>query len=315
MEKALTLWLLKTQATPGTPEVALAAGDYIECTKDSAGIEADPQSADIDLAGNGYGHDQAVQGRKLANVGLTFPLREELAGHIPGAVIACQSARFAMTENGGYFELAPSNIIQTDCTVWEYSGNMNTDACLLHKAGNVKFGGKLIFDFSGDCYGKLELTGNGLEVGAPIDASQPTVAKDGSVVSALTSVPTFTLCGETVFRPLNLEIDFGQEVAVSVLPSASTGSGKAHVTNRKMTYTAKLIRDIVATVDPVTKSYAGTLGAMALIYGTGAAIDLSCTSISIRKWSKSEDNGIETIDLEGQILDNSLLLKIKGSST
>lgn len=314
MEKALKLWLLKLQAVPGTPEVALDATDYIEATEDSSGIAADIQSADIALSGNGYGHDLAVQGRRLVNAGLTFPLREEQAAHIPGFVKALQCARFAMTENAGFFELVPSNTVEHDCTIWEYSGNLNAGASLVSKAGNVKFGGKLSFDFGGDCYAKMELTGNGLEIEPPSNSSQPTVVKDGSVIPSLKNVATFTLNGSSSYRVLTLDIDFGQEIAVSVLPSVISGCGKAHVTNRKITWSAKVYRELTTTVDPIVDQYASNPGALSLVYGASNGIDLSCPSVTVRKVANSEENGIESWDLEGQVLNNDLLLKIAGSS-
>ncbi len=313
MENTLKLFLLKLQGTPDTPEAALVAGDLAEVDP-SSGIESDTQVAEIDLVGGGYTQDIAVVGRKKCNVNLNFPIREEQAGHTPKLVEAIQCARFAVTESAGYFVLTPSNTVQTDCTVWEYSGDLGASLSLVHKAGNVKFNGKLSFDFSGDSYGKCELNGVGQEVAAPIVGSQPTVTKDDSVVNALLGV-TCTINGDADYEPLSLEIDFGQEVENKTLASDTTGCGGSVVTKRKIKFTTKVYRAIPATVDPIAALYAATEGTLNLAYGAADLIKIECNNAQITSVKKDEDAGIETYTIEGQINQNDLTISITGSST
>ena len=313
MENTLKLFLLKLQSVAGTPEAALVAGDLAEVDP-ASGIESDTQVAEIDLVGGGYTQDKAVVGRKKANVNLNFPIREEQAGHTPKLVEALQCARFAVTESAGYFVLTPSNTTTDDCTVWEYSGDLGASLSLVHKAGNIKFNGKLSFDFSGDSYGKCELNGVGLEVAAPIVGTQPTVTKDNSVVNALLGV-TCSINGDSDYEPLSLEIDFGQEVENKTLASDATGCGESAITKRKIKFTTKVYRQIPATTDPIAALYATTEGVLNLAYGASDIMKVECNNAQITSVKKDEDAGIETYTIEGQINQNDLTISITGSST
>ena len=293
MEQVLRLFLLKIQSTEGTAETDLDGSNFIE-VEDSSRLEPDVVPTEINLVGGGYEQDAAVIGRRKANVTLSWPLRKwgaQDSGITPDWVNAWTAARFSHTQNNGYHILKPSNTVYTDCTVWRYSGDLNASKSLLAKAFNVKFDWKLSFDFSGDTIARLELTGVGAYDGAPANATQPTVSKNRSAVPGLTGV-TMSINGDSDYVCTSLEITGNQSVDPTTMPSATGGVGVASVTSRKIKFSAKCYMDVTGTVDPEAALFALTEGAVAVSWGVGTEISVSCAYAQITKVVPSDENGV-----------------------
>ena len=316
MEDTLKLFLFKLQGTEGTPETSLLGIDLLECEAGSK-VEPDIAVTDIALVGGGYTQDAAVVGRQKANVTLICPIRNFGAAasqEEPDWGIVLECSRFAKVENNSYYYYTPSNTVTKDGTCWEYSGNLSATSCLLQKAGNLKFNPKFTFDFAGDTIGKVEFTGVGRDIEAPSNATQPAVEKNRTAVTPLRSA-TLTINGDSDYRCLNLEIDFNQDVEASTLPSDSTGVGKAHVTTRKAKFTCKVYRDVTGTTDAPAALLALTSGALNLTYGASSNIVVACGYSQITKVTPSEENGVQTYDIEGQLNRNDFSIGVLGGAT
>jgi hypothetical protein len=316
MEESLKLFLFKLQGTEGTPETTLVGIDLLECEAGSK-IEPDIAVTEISLVGGGYTQDAAVVGRQKANVTLTCPIRNFGAAASqdePDWGIVLECCRFAKVENNSYYWYSPSNTVTLDGTCWEYSGSLGASLSLLKKAGNLKFSPKFTFDFAGDTIGKVEFTGMGRDVGAPANATQPAAEKNRTAVTPLRTA-TLTINGDSDYRCLNLEIDFNQDIDASTLHSDGTGVGKAYVTTRKAKFTCKVYRDVTTTTDPPADLLALTSGALNLTYGADDNIVVQCGYSQITKVTPSEENGVQTYDLEGQLNRNDFKIGVLGGAT
>jgi len=316
MEDTLKLFLFKKQATEGTPETSLLGIDLLECEAGSK-IEPDVTMTEIALVGGGYTQDAAVMGRQKANVTLICPIRNFGAAaslEEPDWGIALECSRFAKVENNSYYWYSPSNTVTLDGTCWEYSGNLSASSCLLKKAGNLKFNPKFTFDFAGDTIGKVEFTGVGRDGGAPANATQPAVEKNRTAVTPLRTA-TLTINGDSDYRCLNLEIDFNQDIEASTLPSDSTGVGKSYVTTRKAKFTCKVYRDVTGTTDAPAALRALTSGTLNLTYGSSSNIVIQCGYSQLTKVMPSDENGVQTYDIEGQLNRNDFKIGVLGGAT
>uniref|UniRef100_A0A6M3MDG2 Tail protein n=1 Tax=viral metagenome TaxID=1070528 RepID=A0A6M3MDG2_9ZZZZ len=314
MVDSLKLFLFKLQATEGTPETSLVGIDLLECEAGSK-IEPDIAITEIALVGGGYTQDAAVVGRQKANVTLICPIRnfgvkDSLEEPDWGIVLEC--SKFRKYENNGYYWYEPSNTVTQDGTCWEYSGALGSSLSVVKKVGNLKFNPKFTFDFAGDTIGRVEFTGVGRDTGAPVNATQPAVEKNRTAVTPLRSA-TLTINGDADYRCLNLEIDFNQEVEASTLPSDSTGVGKSYVTTRKAKFTYKVYRDVTGTTDPPADLLALTSGTLSLVYGGSNNIRVVCGYSQITKVAPSEENGVQTYDIEGQLNRNDFKIGVLGA--
>ena len=316
MKDALKLFLFQLQETEGTPETDLTGTDFIEADPGS-GIEPDVVVTDINTAGNGFDQDAAVVGKYMCNSTLVFPLRNWGASDsnvLPDWATVLQCAGFSLTQNNGYYILTPvSNSIQ-DGTLWTYSGDLRASQSLLTKAGNLKFSPKFTLDFAGESIGKIEFTGVGRYGGAPTTATQPSVTKNRTAVPPLRSV-TMEINGDSNYRCLNLEIDFNQDVDATTLPSDVSGVGKSEITTRKVKFTAKCYREITATVDPESAMFALTEGAINVSWYISNEIQILSGYSQITKVSPSEENGVQTWDIEGQLNRNDFIIRVLGGSS
>lgn len=316
MVDSLKLFLFKLQGTEGTPETSLLGIDLLECETGSK-IEPDIAVTEIALVGGGYTQDAAVIGKQKANVTLICPIRnfgakDSLEEPDWGIVLEC--SKFRKYENNGYYWYEPSNTVTQDGTCWEYSGNLSASSCLLQKAGNLKFNPKFTFDFAGDSIGRVEFSGVGQYGGAPANATQPAVEKNRTAVTPLRSA-TIVINGDSDYRCLNLEIDFGQTIEASLLPSDSTLVGKTYVNTRKAKFTCKVYRDVTGTTNPPADLLALTSGALSLVYGASNNIRVVCGYSQVTKVTPSEENGIQTYDIEGQLNRNDFKIGILGATS
>jgi len=306
------LFLLRLQNVERTPETVLLNSHFIEVIKDSK-LEPDVQETAIKLVGSGIDQYPSVVGRRKANCTLAHYMRGYGTGNLPHWVNNARAAWFTLSENNGYYILRPSNVAQIAATVWEYSGDTGASSSLVYKAGNIKFDWKITLDFSGDNVAKIEFTGVGAEVADYANATHPVVVKNRTAVPGLTGV-TLTINGDSDYRPLQFEFTGGQPVEATVDPSQTSGVGICKVTDREIKFTGKVYRDVTGTTSPSSALRAGTAAATSFSWGSGECI-LRSNYTQITKCVPTEENGIQTWDLEGICQRNHFEIRVKGGAS
>jgi len=310
------LFLLKLQDTEGTPETTLVGTDVFEADPGSK-IDPDPSKTPIKLVAGKRDQEATVIGRKLANVTLNAPMRPWGASGsrvTPDWVRALQCAGFEKTENNGYWILKPTSTVRKDCTVWMYSGDLRSSYSLLQKVGNVKFDFTINMDFSGDVISKIELTGMGRYDGAPSNATQPSVSRNRTAVPALTGC-TMQIGGDSDYRVLSLTITGNQPTEATVLPTHASGVGINEITDTELKISCKAYREITTTADPEASLYNLTTGALRVWWDADNDVKIDGGYMQIIDVKPSDENGVETWDIEGILQRNDLTIRCLGGTS
>ncbi len=316
MEDKLKLFLFQKQDTEGTPETDLTGADMVEL-EPASGIEPDISPTEIDLVSGSFDQDAAVIGRYRANVTATAPLRPFGAADSDvepdfGPILEC--AGFSVNAQNSYYDYVPVSTSTTDGTMWEYSGAKGANLSLLTKAGNLKFDWKVNLDFSGDVIGRIELTGAGRYDGAPTNSTQPSVTKNRTAVPPLRGV-TMQINADADYRPISFEFTGNQEVDPTVLASHVSGVGMSKITSRKIKFSGKFYRDVTGTTDPQAALFALTEGLTSFSWTSTNGVVVMATYTQLTKVTPSEENGVQTYDVEGQCNRNDFKIRVIGGTS
>ena len=309
--------LLKNQATFGTAESSLVAADVAE-VEAGAVISIDPRVKDISLVGAGFTQNQSIIGPRECGITMNYPFRTEgsesgSAGQVGKALKSCgmlETATDTDTDTtDDRFVYAPTSTQSeyTDSTIWGHSGNLDSSSSMIYKVQNVMFNGKIVLDFD-NAYASLQLDGKGLLTSVPALGTQASVTPSAVATPALINA-TVDIFSDADYIPVNIEIDLGQDIVVTLDPTVEPGLGIALITKRKMTWTAKVYHD--SGVNPYTPLFAGTTGTISVAWGTEPnKFTVSTTKAQIRSAPFSDQDGITTYDLTGILVDNDLSVQI-----
>lgn len=316
--EALNQVLLKIQSTFGTAESSLTASDVAEVERGAKASYA-PKVTDISLVGAGFTQNKSVIGPRECSISLAYPLRTGGAENSPGqAVKALQCCGWKETASdtdadatNDRFAYTPSNKQSEwkDCTVWAYSGNLDTSGSYLRKIQNVMFSGKLSIDFE-TCVAKLMVEGKGALNTEDAAATQATVTPSSTAVASLAGA-TINFFGDADYTLINLEYDFGEAPNTSINGANANGLGMTTQTDRKIKFTAKVYKD--TAIAPVTALNAGTLGTISVMWGTVPnkfTVATGSSKAQITSVSESEQNGYTTYDISGIVIDNDLTITV-----
>jgi hypothetical protein len=314
----LELMLLKLQTTFGTAETTLDGADIIE-PELGAKLTLDVPSSEIELVSGGFPQYPSVIGAYEAGVQLSLPVRsggaENNAGQLAKLLKMCgfgeTTSDTDADSTNDRFIYAPSNSRADwkDGTVWGYSGSKASSDSYLRKAYNVLGTGKFALDFE-KCTAKFEFNGKGVYTGAAAAATQPSANRTSSVITPALRSATLNLFGDTDYDPLSLEFDFGQEVVVTIKGSAAQGRGVSVITKRRISWRAKVYKDV--SVDPETAFLSGTQGTISCAWGTAPnKITLSTTKAQMTSPPNDSDHsGVTCYDLAGICVDNDFAVQI-----
>ena len=313
--KDLQTVLVKEQAVFGTAESSLTGTDAAEVFMDGSTLQAfEHGAAEIRLVNGNPGAAQSVIGPSVASVTLVYPIK---TGNVADALgqwaLPLKASGWTITEATDIYTAEPEYAIGSwkDVTIWTYSGNKTASKSFLNKFYNVMFGWKAIFDFrKGECYGKIEYTGKGVWAQDTALATVPSVTPDTVAVPALRGV-SFSFFGDSDYEPLLIEFECPNDVNVLTKSTVAAGLGQTVIAQKPIKWHAILYRDSGAA--PEAAYSAGTLGTIVLSVGSGQNGYMFASGLSkaqITDFSYGDENGVETIDLTGHIIDNSFAITI-----
>lgn len=319
MREELNTMLIKKQVTFGTEETSLTNSDFAE-VEPGAIITYEPSVKEMKYVGVAAGFAAPVVGPIECGVKFTIPLRTGAAegstgllGRILkgfGMAVATTDTDTDSTQDRFIYTISEDRSNWEDFTGWFYTGAEGSNQSLLTKVGNVMFKGKINLNFD-DATAMLEVEGRGAGSSSPATATRPTCTSTNVLVPALKNV-TFTLLGDSDYRPISMEIDFNQEVIVTVDPTKSSGRGVSIIKRNGITWKAKVYKDVIATVDPYTALSGRAPAAFSCAWGTAPnKITLSSTkALLTAKPDDSDQNGISTWDLSGVFVDNDFAIQL-----
>ncbi len=307
----LSLLLCKLQSTFGTLETSLAGSDLIE-TDGVPTLNVNPNMNEVDLVGGGFDQDASVAGVMENELNFSVPMRAAAADN-PGQVgTLLEAAAMLKAESvDGIFTYTFSSIQSEwqDLTAWMYSGALGASACTLRKGGNGIILPKWTFETGKpvkmDC--KMALTFGGVAV----LATQPLVTKMRTLPAALVGCSLMTINGSAGYRMISGEIDPKQEAKLTVNPGDTYGNGLSIVVGRKLDWKAKVYKDLPATVDPETALTGRGEGSLTIVFGTvPQKVGFSATYSNINDIKHSNQNGVETWDISGQLVRNDFTITL-----
>jgi hypothetical protein len=310
--------LLKEQTVPYTIEAALTNTDFAEV--EAPEFKWAAGAAPIKLSGANSGERPSIIGGYEADVTFSLPLRyggaEGNAG-LFGKVIKAMG--FALADTDTDADLTDDKLIWTPSdnsdnhkamTAWGYSGNKGTGKAILHKIGNVMFGGKLALDFD-QCTTKLSAEGKGYYSGVATAATQASVTPSSVLVPSLKGC-LFSIFGDSDYKPVSFEIDFNQSAVVTIDPTTSSGKGPTVLKrNGAMKWTAKVYKDIPSVVDPETQLTSGATGALSISWGATPNKWTISGTLQLTGLASSDQNGVEAWDMSGIIVDQDLSIQLE----
>jgi hypothetical protein len=298
--------LAKLQASAGTMETLLTSANLMQPMKPSYSL--DPAESPIDLVSAGFGQMPSVIGAYDVGQKMSFPLRPSGVQGVPGDwAIALQACGFKQTPVGNVYSYAPANKDSEwkRLTMWAYSGNLDTSSAILAKLGDLMYNGKITIDFD-KALAILELDGKGRFEAAPAAGTQPTVSRVSTAVPPVRGA-TISIMGVSTFVPLTFELDFGQDISMVRNPAVTSGNAFSVLVKRKMKWSAKVYQDLPASGDPVAQLIAATTGAMSIAWGK---FTVAATSGQITKVGQSDQNGVQTYDISGPVIENDVTISL-----
>lgn len=319
MREELVQLLLKQQATYGTEEVTLTNSDFAE-VEPGASVTFEPAVKTMKYVGVAAGEAAPIIGPIEAGIKFSIPFRtgsaEGAAGFIGtvlrgfGMAVASTDTDADATADRHIYTISEDRTNWKDFTGWFYTGNIGSNKAILTKGYNFLFAGKINLNFD-EATAMLEVEGRGASSGVPVVGTQATCTSTGLLAPALKNV-TFTLLGDSDFKPISMEIDFNQEVVVCLDPTATHSKGFAMIKRNGITWKAKVYKDIPSVVDPNTLLLNRTPASFSCAWGTAPnKFTLSSTkAVLTAKPEDSDQNGISTWDLSGVFVDNDFAIQI-----
>lgn len=293
-----TLLLITSQTTYATM-LTPAAGDVVETIgppKMNPNFNQNP----VELVAGAFDQDASVHGVIENELSFSIYARAKAADDPGQFGRMLRLAQFTQAEGSdGIFTYTPNSTAPfVDGTADLYSGALGTSLSTRRLSSNIMFSPK--FSQEAGKPAMMELTGKGTFNAPAVAGTQPTITKERTLPSTLLGATTLTINNDTDYKLLSWEIDCGQEIQLTKDPTNTYGNGVSVPTNRKISWSAKVYKDIPSVVDPETALTTKSIAAWAIEYGTvPQKVKFASTYGQITEVSHSDESGVETWDLKG----------------
>jgi len=295
----LALLLISEQGTFGTMVTPLISTDLIE-TIGPAKITNNPNMTELSLVAGGHSQDASIPGAVDQDLSFQVPMRVAAADNVGqcGRLLRLCGMKEAEATDGIFtYNFTSKQSEMKDGTAWLYSGNLDANESIRKIGSNAVFAPKWTIEA-----GKFAVMDLSTKMCfAPwAAATQPSITKELTLPTAFIGASTVTLLADNDYKLLSLSIDPQMEVKLTKDPSATYGYGVSVVTNRKIKFTAKVYRDNIATVDPMTLMLGKTIGALAIEYGTAPQkVKFGSTYAQITSIEEDDEEGVESWTISG----------------
>ena len=297
--------LCKLQAVYGVGETALIGTDAAEVYLDGFKASSTPMVSPIRLAGNGT-PSKSVIGPSKGEITMPYPIKNGGAATPGQWTKPLQCSGFKESAVGSVYTYTPTykQSEMKDCTVWAYSGNLDTTSSLLRKMTNCQFDWEITLDWRGEAaLGKVEFTGFGSSPAAPATATSPAITKNAANIVTIVGA-TVGFFGDADYDPLMIK--FKNTRGPVPLANYTSGYGMTLLTApAAIEWEATVYMDTGALAE--TTMRAGTLGTISVMWGTAPekiTIATAASKAQITECTVGEQDGVETYELKGIIVDN-----------
>jgi hypothetical protein len=313
--KKLETVLCKVQSVFDTPETSLAGTDIIEA--ESPKISFDPIVNPIELVGAGFPNNKSIIGPIYAGVELAMPLRtggaQDSAGQFT-TLLKCAGFKESIATHIYSYAITNKQSEWNAATLWGYSGNLDTSGSIIDKIGNLIFDWSIELDFDKGV-AKITFTGKGRSGGDPAAGTVPTVTRSTAIPPAL-KLATISILESSAYVPISMKFEGGLEAlpTINCLETIS-GLGCSLIGKYQVKWSAKIYRELPSVGNIPSAILAGTTGAMSVVCGTAPnKITYAITTASVESEKRSEQNGVETLDIAGRAIDNSFSIAVDTTS-
>jgi len=295
----LSLLLISEQGTFGTMVTPLISTDIVE-TIGPVKITNNPNNTELSLVAGGFSQDASIPGNVDQDVTFQIPMRAAAADNVGqcGKVMRlCGMKETEGTDGIFTYTFTSKQSEMKDATIWGYSGNLDTSESTRRVGYNGVFSPKWTIEA-----GKFSLMDVSTKMCfAPwAAATQPTITKELTLPSALVGASTVTIMGDTDYKLLSLSIDPQQEIKLTKDPKATYGYGVSVITDRKIKFTAKVYRNNLSTIDPMTLLLGKTIAGIDVTYGTAPQkVTFASTYAQINTVEEDDEEGVESYTING----------------
>lgn len=295
----LALLLISEQSIFGTMVTPLISTDLIE-TIGPAKITNNPNMTELSLVAGGHSQDASIPGAVDQDLSFQVPMRAAAADDVGqcGKLLRLAGMKETETADGVFtYEFTSKQSEMTDGTAWLYSGNLDANESVRKVGSNAVLVPK--WTIEGGKFGIMDLSTK--MCFAPwAAATQPGITKEQTLPPAFIGASTMTLLADNDYKILSLSIDPQMEIKLTKDPSAAYGYGVSVLTNRKIKFTAKVYRDNLATLDPMTAMLGKTIGTLEIEYGiVPQKVKYSSTYAQITSIEEDDEEGVETYTISG----------------
>lgn len=324
MNRIQQLFLMQAQAAPNitlaaAQAISFTAADLLEVMKDSL-IDFDPESEKVELcAGMNYEQDASVFGAERASGSLKIPIGDfnvvggsPVSSYFGKALVAlCGFVETAYSANNKVgFSYAPGPSTYGAVLKYFTGPTANDISSISHLFYNLL--GNFEIDISANKYMILTIPIVGGAFGGESLATQPTVTKMRAKHPSLKGTNIIDIF-DGHYQLLTAKISGNQPGLGRLNPNEINGMGSSEITDRKISVSLKFYADhVLDDIDthPIAIARGETEGAFSLTLGGSGAVQIvvSSSRLQFNKPKTSEEGGIITFDVEGQLNANDLTI-------
>ena len=295
----MSLLLISEQGIYGTMVTPLISTDIVE-TIGVVKITNNPNNTELSLVAGGLSQDASIPGAIDQDISFQIPMRVAAADNVGqcGKVMRlCGMKETEGTDGIFSYTFTSKQSEMKDGTVWGYSGNLDSSESVRKVGFNAVFSPK--WTIEAGKFSVMDVTSK--MCFAPwAAATQPTITKEQTLPSAFVGATTVTIMGDTDYKLLSLTIDPQQEIRLTKDPKATYGYGASIITDRKIKFTAKVYRDNLSTVDPMTLLLGKTIAAIEVTYGTAPQkVTYASSYAQINTVEEDDEEGVESYTING----------------
>lgn len=292
-----------TMLTPGTTDLVETIGP--------AKVKVNPNVTPLELVGGSFDQDASIPGYIDNDVTFQVPMRAKAAddvGQCGKLMRLCAMVEAEGTDGVFTYNFTSARASMYAASFLAYGGNLDTNGTIRQGGYNAVLSPK--WTIEGGKYATMDITMKSCFI-PWATATAPTVTKERTLPSAFVGATTMTVMADTDYKVISATIDPQQEVRLTKDPSATYGMGVSVVTNRKIKWTAKVYRDVLATVDPMTALLGKTIAAVTFEYGTAPQkVKFDMTYCQITDIEQDDEEGVETWTLSGLCERNNLTITL-----
>lgn len=305
--------LFEKQNDINTPSDLLVASDYLD-VMEAAKFDIDPEYEPDARGAGAFEQYSGTVGQYNNDISLLFGLYSLGSGVTPDLVRVAECAGWTKVEHADFIRLTPTSEIVNAGTLWGYRGGPGTNKAVLEKHGNIMFDWEIALEAAKRA--TMRFTGKGRYVAEPVLATLP----DVDAYRERLSVPamrggSISLLGSSRYATKFISANFKANQSIENHPDATAtfGGGDSEILDRAIDGTIVVRMEAHSNTIPHDSIQNGTELTVDFQWGTiynQYDVRLLTSRFRVTNVKEGNVNGATTWEISGQVLRNSLELRI-----